>query len=502
MSHFPKVTLSMIVKNEERYLRGCLESVKDVVDQIVIVDTGSSDNTINIANEFGAMVYMYEWSDDFSAARNYALSKSEGEWILYLDADERLTKDSLDELGKITAQDKLSGCRCLVTSPDDNSGKPHYMKYVRLFRNKKGIKFSGAVHEQIENSLLSNGYIIEETCIEITHLGYNVSHQEVLNKARRNLKLLTKEYGKNKSPYNAFQLGNTYSILEEYENAKEYYLSSVIDGDLKSEYKAHAYLNLSGYELKNHNLDEAIKYINKGLKEDSANASLYLLGSDIYFRLKKSDDAIKYCREAFIRNRDLKNTLSKTALAVQLKDEVILSKGIYYSLIIGNKNYLNYFFNELEKLNKPLYELFNVITNNYKSIELNNEQINSLISPDTIEAFLAMITNYYDKKKALEILKLLKNKFYGNSKFHKILGLLYSENNFFNDAVIEFKESLKPEEKDPSAVLYYISVLINNNQYQEIPELLIFAEREFGGVPEFAEKFEILKKKLSILFNG
>ena len=79
------LTLSMIVKNEENYLGGCLESVKDIVDDIVIVDTGSTDKTIEIAEKYGAKIFHFEWVNDFSAARNFALAKSTGDWILYLD---------------------------------------------------------------------------------------------------------------------------------------------------------------------------------------------------------------------------------------------------------------------------------------------------------------------------------------------------------------------------------------------------------------------------------
>ena len=96
-----RLTLSMIVKNEEKYLEGCLESVKNVADEIVIVDTGSEDSTLDIAERYGAKIYHFEWIDDFSAARNFALSKSTGDWILYLDADERLSKDSVEEVKSI-----------------------------------------------------------------------------------------------------------------------------------------------------------------------------------------------------------------------------------------------------------------------------------------------------------------------------------------------------------------------------------------------------------------
>src|SRR5207253_10332123 len=82
----PRLSLCMIVKNEERFLRNCLESVKDIVDEMVIVDTGSTDSTPDIAREYGAKVIPHVWKDDFSEARNVSLDHAEGDWVLWLAA--------------------------------------------------------------------------------------------------------------------------------------------------------------------------------------------------------------------------------------------------------------------------------------------------------------------------------------------------------------------------------------------------------------------------------
>ncbi|CAG1020908.1 partial heptose III glucuronosyltransferase, partial [Methylococcales bacterium] len=119
-----RVTLSMIVKNESKYLRGCLDSVFGAVDEIVIVDTGSNDDTIAIAEEYGAKVFHFPWQNDFSMARNFALEKSTGDWILYLDADERLTPGSIQELRKITSADERCGYEVTLRSVDDLGGRP------------------------------------------------------------------------------------------------------------------------------------------------------------------------------------------------------------------------------------------------------------------------------------------------------------------------------------------------------------------------------------------
>ncbi len=491
----------MIVKNEEKYLKECLESVKDIIDEIVLVDTGSSDDTINIAEEFNAKVLHYEWTDDFSAARNYALSKSTSDWILYLDADERLSAKSINELKNIVTKNDLLGFRCVVNSIDEINGKPNFMRYTRLFHNNPNIKFNGRIHEQIDDSLLENEYKILDSNIEIIHVGYNIVDGELKNKAKRNLEILKDEYEKNKSPYNAYQLANTYTTLEDYDEARKYYKQSVYKNSLKKEYKAFAYLNLSGYEYKKQNLNEALEYLEKGLKEDPSNPLLNLLASEIYFRLNKIDESFRYCKTALLQNIKVLSGINKSALAIGLKNETIISKGIYSSILSSNNIELNYFLDVLKNENEKLYGIIKKLLENKKFIEHEKDEIVRMISNDNLDMFLTLLERYNEKYLALEILKEIYNSFKNNSKFLKALGLLYFENNFLNEAASLFEESLILKEKDPASVFYLVSVYLQDNQLEKIPALLIMAEKEFGNIPEFNSKFEILKQKLSTIFK-
>ena len=497
-----KITLSMIVRNEEKYLRECLESVKDIVGEMVIVDTGSTDGTVLIAKEYGASVYGYEWKDDFSAARNYALSKCTGKWILYMDADERLSKHSAAEIKKIISGDNFTGRRCIVNNLDDFNGKPNFMRYTRLFPNDPEVKFSGAVHEQIDESLLAQGYDIIDSGIEIIHVGYNVPGEEIKNKAQRNLNLLLKEYEKNKSSYNAFQLANTFSILKDYVNARKYYMISVGGCDLKNEYASHAYLNLSDYELRNHAPGKALEYINQGLMHDSTNPQLNLLAADIFFRLKRRDGIIDFCKSAYLENNKILSGRNKAFLSVGLNTEAVLCKGIYYSLLTGDENALQYFLVELDKKNRKLFNIFGKIIGEGEFSAADKKELKNIISEDNLDAVLVLLENDSDKQRALDLATAVKETFKGNSKYLKTLGLLYSENNMLGEAESIFEESLTLEEKDPAAVFYLISVLIQSNRLEKIPELLSFAEKEFGRIPEFNSGFELLKGKLDILFNN
>ncbi len=152
-----KISLAMIVKNEEKVLRECLNSVKDIVDEMVLVDTGSEDDTVDIAKEFGAKLYEFKWCNDFSFARNFAAEKCSGDWILVLDADEVVTlgnkkvlidfaKEKLNSIGKIQQFNKYKEDDEICFSRE----------YISRFY-PKGILYKGAIHEQL--NLIYQGLI-------------------------------------------------------------------------------------------------------------------------------------------------------------------------------------------------------------------------------------------------------------------------------------------------------------------------------------------------------
>ena len=187
----PELSLCMIVKNEEDCLSRCLMSVIPVVDEIVIVDTGSTDRTKEIARTFGAKVYDFEWTDDFSEARNISLSKATGSWILVLDADETISPLDYERLSKIIKRDVDHPTAFMITTrnyvksthsvgwmcndgqyAEEEDGTGWYpSEKVRLFTNDNGICFENAVHEIVEPSLRRRGIKIRECDISVHHYG-------------------------------------------------------------------------------------------------------------------------------------------------------------------------------------------------------------------------------------------------------------------------------------------------------------------------------------------
>ena len=171
MEIFEKPTISacMIVKNEEEFLPNCLNSIKNVVDEIIIVDTGSTDNTVTIAKEFKAKVYHHPWNNSFSEARNVSLKYASGDWIFQIDADEELERSDIPILRDAINTDSYNGIIIAIHSIIKDS--THKFYHPRIFRRGKGF-YKDIIHEQtiIEGERLP-------TEIRLYHHGYNLDEK-------------------------------------------------------------------------------------------------------------------------------------------------------------------------------------------------------------------------------------------------------------------------------------------------------------------------------------
>lgn len=269
------ITLSMIVKNEEKFLPGCLESVKDVVDEIVIVDTGSSDRTKEIALSYNAKIFDFEWVNDFAAARNEALKHCNGKWILYLDADERLSEESKKNLRQLlmNVPEDIGGIICTLESDHSLiSGKSeiHRGGYPRLFRNfgYPKISFTGRVHEQITPSILALGKSLIFSDIVIHHLGYNRSREEMEQKIKRNYSMLIQHV--KEEPLNAYawyQLGQTLAHMRLIKEAEETIRFAIESGNLSNSVCASACATLAQLTGNQRKFDEALYWAEKSLEK-------------------------------------------------------------------------------------------------------------------------------------------------------------------------------------------------------------------------------------------
>lgn len=178
----------MIVKNEEENLPGCLNSVANIVDEMIIVDTGSTDRTVEIANDFGAKVFIHPWEGSFSKARNYSLKYATCDWILYLDADEELSKKDAPRLKEIVKDNNSTAISFVIKNKFKDSTQESYANMIRLFKNFSGIYYEGIVH----NNIIYSGKCLYSP-LSIIHHGYNLTEDEMKKKFLRTTTLLKKQ---------------------------------------------------------------------------------------------------------------------------------------------------------------------------------------------------------------------------------------------------------------------------------------------------------------------
>jgi tetratricopeptide (TPR) repeat protein len=233
----------MIVKDEEKFVGKCILSVKPFVDEIVVADTGSKDNTQAIALALGAKVFQYRWGDDFSQARNFSLEKATKDWILVLDADENLSQGDLARIKSLLSsgegdafsfiqrnyyKDKEKGALDISSLNDTYPESKPYpgwfpSELVRLFRNHKGYLFSGRVHEVIEPIILERQGKILPTKIPIHHFKAEKPKAAEEAKDRLYLELGLRQIDQEPAePKPYYEVGLSYLSRRDYQNAISY----------------------------------------------------------------------------------------------------------------------------------------------------------------------------------------------------------------------------------------------------------------------------------------
>ncbi len=331
------LSVAMIVKNEEDMLAGCLDSVKNIADEIIITDTGSTDRTIEIAKSYGAKVFQMEWKDDFSAARNNSLMHCTGDWVLYIDADERLTQESQKNIKTYISKalPDVGALICTIESAHnylDGNSEVHRGGYPRLFRNLgyPKVKFVGRVHEQISPSLMEAGYTFAISDLKIMHLGYNVSREEMEQKVRRNYRMLIAHV--QEEPLNGyawFQLGQTLAQMKLYKEAEEAIRFSIKCGDLSKTVFSSAAASLSQICGSRGDFQEALRWAEAALERSPNQIYGLALKAFALLNLKRGNEAIPYFEQALelVRASEKYFNFGSPAFDIDISEELLI-KGL------------------------------------------------------------------------------------------------------------------------------------------------------------------------------
>lgn len=437
------VSLCMIVKNEEKFLEKCLNSVLDIVDEIIIVDTGSTDKTVDIAKKFNAQVFNYEWNDSFSDARNFSLSKATKDWILIMDGDdvfEENDKNKFKDLLKTTEYDGYF-FKTISYVMENNTYDFVYNSNLRLLKNNKEYEFIGTIHEQICNKSHETDYSkfkVED--ILVHHNGYLPSTVREKDKRSRNIPLIKKELQKNpNNPFHNFNLGNEYMALGELENALQCYNIAYNNMDIKSGYASKLIVKRICCYIETGNYNEVLKEINDALKIYPNNCTLNFYKGYTYQKQRRYTLAIKYfvkCIEIGDENAeftflngccDFRSYYALGDIFYTLKD--------YEEAIANYEKSINYY----QKSKNPLiyYKLaqsYNFLNNNELDTYNYLQQFFNLSNVDDLILFSLVLSHCKIYNQALQLL-LSAQKIENSDRIYIEIGRILIYTNRYNDAI-------------------------------------------------------------------
>ncbi|ACT04364.1 glycosyltransferase family 2 protein [Paenibacillus sp. JDR-2] len=363
-----KISACLITKNEEANIRRCIDSFKEIVNEIILVDTGSTDNTVEIAKELGAKVFFFEWNNSFADARNYALDQASSEWIVFLDADEFFYKDTAKTippvLQKINNNKNIDALLLKHLSIDGREEKViQTNSLVRVFRGNTNIRYKGNIHESVfkegDTVKLFNSTNLD---LKIYHTGY--SGEIISTKAERNLELLLIELANNsKNKLNYLYLSDCYITLGQYDDAIKYGQMFIESGASAVGLNSKPYHNIiRSMKQLGYSYEEKKRTIFKAIDRFPSHPDFYKYLAVEYFNNKEYIRAL----EAFNKVIELQSKYKDIELNTipGLLTDIYYYMGILYEYKNDAGSAFDHYFNSLSenKYNEnSFYSLINLI---------------------------------------------------------------------------------------------------------------------------------------------
>ncbi len=459
-----KISACLIVKNEEKNIRRCIESFKSVVDEIIIVDTGSEDDTLEIARELGGKIYNYKWENDFSKARNYALDKATGDWIIFLDADEYFYENKANNIRKVIKNipnNKVNGILTRHVNIDacDNKIKNTEIK-IRIFKNSKNIRYSGEIHENVyNNGKALNSIVVSADILEIYHLGY--SNDIITKKAKRNLELLLESLKNSKDPMIFFYLADCYMILEEYEYVIKYERLFIENSTRTFGYNVKPYQNLIFSMIKlNYNFEDTLKEINNAINKFPKHPEFYRQLGDIYYKQSRYTEAL----DAYLKSIELHKNYDDVEYngIESIVFKIYYGIGLLYNIKNEQNNALEYYVRSLKKnkyYEQSFSELIKIIKDqNFEDIIILLKNIYDVESEEDVGFLVCNLSNFKLGKVLLYFNNIWRKK-YGKEDSGVMFTFL--ANNKYNEAFDLFSKCYAIEYNSWTALYSTVSALLS-----------------------------------------
>ncbi len=291
------ISACLITKNEAGRIADCFSSLVGRVDEIVVVDTGSTDRTIEIAKQAGATILHHPWDDDFSAPRNFGLEAATSDWILCIDADERLAAPGTGSIASLLPGKQASAARLRL---QPTLGSTDYSE-LRLFRNDPRIRFEQIIHERVVEAVrrvceVDGTKVASALDIRLLHVGYEGNQD---HKHARNLPLLRKAVKRNpERVYCWFHLGVTLEALGQRDEAVtslQHAIAQAEAGNIRDDLKIAVLCcqSLAGIAMNMRNPSEALRISDHGLKLRPANHALQWCRARALIELQRPEEAVR-----------------------------------------------------------------------------------------------------------------------------------------------------------------------------------------------------------------
>ena len=488
------LSIVMMVKNEERYLDKTLESLKPLMKEIdselIILDTGSDDSTVEIAKKYTDKVFFANWNNDFAKMRNISISHASGEWILILDADEQLTNyDKLKEFLNSNLCKKYNSATITlknIFSEDEESFSVDPL--LRLFKNCDGFRYEGAIHEQPIFKRPTYNDIAR-----FNHYGYLFEDEEVRQlKEGRNKAILLKEIEKNpNNPYINYQLGKQYIISKNYEDALFYIEKGYEIYEKNKHIPIFVTLDLASLYIDLSEFDKCEKLCIKYIKNDNKNIDIYYYLATSQKQLNKYTKSIEnykrylYLTENFDITTQANNMECNYDTLINKEKAIINIIDNYYKLEMYEeitKDIDKISISVLEEAYLVIFMSLYKLNKEDKIIELFNKISGSKSQENKFKVAIESILNRVKENDKPKFYKILSNIDDNYGILNKIrLGLNLNEETY-NEILIKEKEVYFSE------ILYYaiennfnIENVLNNVSYikmQNFTDYLVKTKRE------------------------
>lgn len=446
------ISACMMVKNEEELLPGCLESIRDWVDEIIIIDTGSTDKTVEIAKSYGAKIFHQTWEGNFSKHRNYSIEKASCDWIFIIDADERIVQNDINLIKQtIHRKDNQIISINVYNIYGDNNEMTTFLPSVRFWRRSLNLKYEGIVHNVLK---LGMEHPVTRTAVKLEHLGYDLSKEKMTNKFNRTKELLEAQLEEN--PDNSFALYN-YAQLIKTENGNYAYKNipliiktasrAVALTDPANKLERHIHLmcldQIAWAYFYDKDYDKSHEFCQKALKLKPDYLDPLILVAHIYANQQKWSEAEKAYHKYIEIMGKYNPTSEKDPMIITNIDNKV---GAWYSLALIAEN---------DKDLKKAKDYYHSILEIQKGYLESNNRLAKIYSK---ENNLSQAKKHY-----MDQLK------YSNETVESIFGLavVYHKENNLQEAETYYQKACNIDDFNPHIKISYSKFLLENLREKE-----------------------------------